>query len=77
MKPRRPTWSARTGGWTTPPKRQPHRISIEALNINGVEFAIRLPTARHRLESSDMEPDADIKTKVERLDEQFRTPMNQ
>ncbi|SEO46840.1 ATP-binding protein [Aquisalimonas asiatica] len=70
--PERPHWRLDYA-----PRRKAHRVSIEPLNINGVEFEIRLPTAQHRLESSDVEPDEDIDTEVERLDEHFRTPMNQ
>ncbi|SEP19927.1 hypothetical protein [Aquisalimonas asiatica] len=60
--PERPHWRLDYA-----PKRKAHRVSIEPLNINGVEFEIRLPTAQHRLESSDVEPDEDIDTEVERL----------
>lgn len=54
------------------PKRNAHVLRFEPLNINGVEFDIRLPTAQQRLESNDLDLD-DIDAEVERLDERFRS----
>lgn len=70
--PERPHWRL---DYT--PKRKANHVRIEALDIRGVEFDIRLPTARHRLENSEETPEEDIDTEVERLDEQFRTPMTE
>ncbi len=54
------------------PKRNAHRIAFEPLEIGGVDFEVRLPTAEQRLASSELAHDDDIDAEVERLDEQFR-----
>jgi signal transduction histidine kinase len=54
------------------PKRGASQLSFEPLDIAGVEFEIRLPTAKLRLDSSELALNEDIDAEVERLDEQFR-----
>jgi signal transduction histidine kinase len=41
------------------PGRRQHRIEFEPLNVSGVEFEIRLPTARKRLDTTGVEIDAE------------------
>lgn len=41
------------------PKRNANRIEFEPLNVSGVEFEIRLPTARKRLEITETEIEAE------------------
>lgn len=65
--PERPYWQL-----NYQPKRGEHRLSFEPLNINGVEFEVRLPTAQQRLDNSELELDDNIDAEVERLDERFQ-----
>ncbi|MFC3852038.1 ATP-binding protein [Salinispirillum marinum] len=60
------------------PKRGAHQLLFMPLDIRGVLFDVRLPTAEHRLESAGL-PQEDMDAEVERLDEEFRTrvPFNQ
>jgi len=67
--PEHPQWR-----FTYQPKRGAHQLSFEPLDITGVEFEIRLPTAQLRLDSSELAQDEDIDAEVERLDEHFRAP---
>jgi signal transduction histidine kinase len=67
--PEHPQWRL-----TYQPKRGSCQLSFEPLDITGVEFEIRLPTARLRLDSSELALEGDIDSEVERLDEQFRAP---
>lgn len=64
--PERPHWRL-----NYQPKRNAHQLSFEPLDIRGVEFEVRIPTAQHRLDNSETELD-DIDAEVERLDEHFR-----
>jgi signal transduction histidine kinase len=54
------------------PRRNDCQISFEPLDISGVEFEIRLPTARQRLDNSELELDDNLDAEVQRLDERFR-----
>ncbi|WP_166264654.1 ATP-binding protein [Marinobacter caseinilyticus] len=65
--PERPRWRL-----TYQPKRGGHKLGFEPLDINGVEFEIRLPTAQYRLDSSEMAMDGEFDAEVERLDAHFR-----
>jgi len=65
--PERPHWQI-----NYQPKRGEHRLGFEPLNINGVEFEVRLPTAQQRLDNSELELDDNIDAEVERLDERFQ-----
>ena len=56
------------------PRRNAHQLVFEPLDISGVEFDIRLPTAQQRLDNSELALDEDIDAEVERLDEHFRSP---
>jgi len=56
------------------PRRNAHQLVFEPLDISGVEFDIRLPTAQQRLDNSELALDEDIDAEVERLDEHFRPP---
>jgi len=67
--PEHPQWRL-----TYHPKRRACQLSFEPLDITGVEFDIRLPTAQLRLDSSELALEDDIDSEVERLDEQFRAP---
>jgi len=51
--PERPHWRIRYR-----PKRKANRLEFEPLDISGVEFEVRLPTARKRLESARMDFEA-------------------
>lgn len=53
------------------PKRGAHQLLFMPLDIRGVLFDVRLPSAEHRLENVDLQDD-DMDAEVERLDEQFR-----
>lgn len=64
--PARPHWQLNYES-----KRGVHQVSFTPLDIRGVEFEIRLPTAQHRLDNSELELD-DFDAEVERLDERFR-----
>lgn len=70
--PERPQWR-----FSYQPKRGAHQLSFEPLDISGVEFDIRLPTARQRLDASELELEDDIDAEVERLDERFRARVSQ
>ncbi|QKT02995.1 sensor histidine kinase [Ectothiorhodospiraceae bacterium 2226] len=65
--PERPRWRLEYA-----PKRNAHQLRFEAMDIGGVEFEIRLPTARLRLESSELAQEEDFEAEVERLDERLR-----
>ncbi|MFY0664509.1 MAG: sensor histidine kinase [Natronospirillum sp.] len=65
--PEHPHWHM-----TAQPKRGAHQLSFAPLDIRGVLFDVRLPTAEYRLEHTDL-LEEDIDAEVERLDEQFRT----
>lgn len=65
--PERPHWRI-----TYHPARGNHRLRFEALDVRGVTFEIRLPTASQRIESTEVAIDEDIDAEVERLDERFR-----
>src|SRR5690554_1200855 len=65
--PEHPHWQV-----TVQPKRGAHQLSFVPLDIRGVLFDVRLPTAEYRLEHTDL-LEEDIDAEVERLDEQFRT----
>lgn len=64
--PARPHWRL-----SYQPKAGAYHLGFEPMDIRGVEFEIRLPSAQHRLDNSDLELD-DIDAEVERLDERFR-----
>lgn len=64
--PERPRWQLEYQ-----PRRNAHRLGFQPLDVSGVEFEIRLPTARLRLDGSEFEQD-DLDAEVERLDERFR-----
>lgn len=64
--PEHPLWRL-----TYQPKSGAHRLSFEPLDIGGVEFEIRLPTAKLRLDNSELALDEDIDAEVERLEEHF------
>lgn len=66
--PERPRWR-----FIYQPKRNACSLSFEPLDVSGVEFEIRLPTAQHRLESSELDGSEEFDAEVERLDAHFRT----
>lgn len=66
--PERPLWRLL---WQ--PGRNGHRLRFEPLDVTGVEFEIRLPTARQRLDNSELELDDKLDAEVERIDEDFRS----
>lgn len=57
------------------PRRKNPKLRFEPMDISGVAFEIRLPTAGHRLESGEAALDEDIDAEVERLDERFQVPL--
>ncbi|MFW5452430.1 ATP-binding protein [Thioalkalivibrio sulfidiphilus] len=67
--PERPAWQLEYQ-----PKRNAHQLGFQPLDMSGVEFEIRLPTAQLRLDGSELGRDEDIDAEVERLDERFRVP---
>ncbi|OOG22783.1 histidine kinase [Thioalkalivibrio denitrificans] len=58
------------------PRRNTNQLTFRALDVSGVEFEIRLPTARLRLDGSGAEADDDIDAEVGRLDQRFRAQAN-
>jgi signal transduction histidine kinase len=58
------------------PKRNANQLTFRPLDVSGVEFEIRLPTAQQRLDGSELDRDDDIDAEVERLDERFRAQAN-
>ncbi|MEX2499957.1 MAG: ATP-binding protein [Wenzhouxiangellaceae bacterium] len=70
--PERPHWRI-----TYYPARKKPRLGFEAMDINGVEFEVSLPTARHRLESGEATLDEDIDAEMERLDERIKVSSGQ
>lgn len=65
--PERPHWRV-----AYRPRRADCEVTFEPLDISGVEFEVRLPTARLRVENSELAEDVDFEGEVERLDERFR-----
>lgn len=65
--PERPHWRI-----SYYPARKKPRLGFEAMDINGVEFEVSLPTARHRLESGEATLDEAIDAEMERLDERIK-----
>ncbi|MEA5446090.1 ATP-binding protein [Gammaproteobacteria bacterium AB-CW1] len=69
--PDRPHW------WITyQAKRKQPTLSFEPLDLTGVEFRIQLPTAYHRLESSQAEVDENLDAEMEQLGERFSRPLD-
>ncbi len=54
------------------PKRGAHRVQFSALDIAGVQFHIKLPTADSRLSGEDLAFEDNLTDEMERLNEQFQ-----
>ncbi|MDQ2069600.1 ATP-binding protein [Natronospira bacteriovora] len=68
--PERPHWRI-----SYQARRRNPRLTFEPLNINGVEFEVRIPTAQHRLDSGETALEEDMDAEVERLEQRFGHPL--
>ncbi len=66
-KPLMPQWSIEVK-----PKRGDHQVRFNALDIAGVQFVIKLPTADSRLKEENPIFEADFDVEVEQLNERFK-----